>query len=442
MDLAIARQVFGELYAAAIAAVDVRAAVQRAIRAEDDHLVLPDLACTIPLADIDRLIVVAVGKAAAAMAAAAEDALGDRIAAGLALTKYGSVAPTRAIPVREAAHPTPDEAGLAAASELRDLCGGLSPRDLVLCLLSGGGSALLTAPAPPIGLADLRATTALLLAAGATINELNAVRKHLETLKGGGLARAAAPARVVALAISDVLGDPLDVIASGPTVGDTSTFADAWEVITRRGLADRLPAPVAAHLRAGLRGEIPDTPFPDDPCFAAVQTGVIANLPRAAEGAARRAAELGWQPTIGDLRIEGEAREAALRLIAAAEPGPATRRALIGGGETTVTVRGDGIGGRNTEFALAAALAIQGRSGIAVAALATDGDDGASGSAGAVVTGETVALGRALGLDADDYLARNDSATYLRQVGGLIVTGPTQTNVADLYCVLVDSRES
>ena len=438
MDLASAQQTVRELFAAAIAAVDVRAAVRRAISVEGDRLVIADAELELSLADTGRIIVVGVGKAAAAMACAAEEALGDRVSAGLALTKYGCAVPTRAIPVREAGHPTPDEAGLLAAAELRGLLGGLTARDLVLCLISGGGSALLTAPAAPITLAELRATTGLLLAAGANINELNAVRKHLEMLKGGGLARAAAPARVVALAISDVLGDPLDVIASGPTVGDTSTFADAWAVIARHGLAGQLPASVAARLQAGQRGEVPETPWPDDPCFAAVRTAVIANLPRAAAGAARRAAELGWQPLIGDLRIEGEARNAARRLVASvgAQPGP--RRCLIGGGETTVTVRGDGIGGRNTEFALAAALAIEGRAGLAVAALATDGDDGTSGSAGAVATGETVARGRALGLDAAAALDRNDSATYFRQVGGLLVTGPTQTNVADLYCVLVD----
>lgn len=436
MNLDTAHQTISELFAAAIAAVDVRAAVGRAIRVEGGRLLIPDAEFEAEFADLGRIVVLAVGKAAAGMAAAAEEALGERVATGLALTKYGSAAPTRVIPVREAGHPTPDEAGLIAATELRGLCGGLTERDLVLCLISGGGSALLTAPVAPISLDDLRATTGLLLAAGANINELNTVRKHLETLKGGGLARAASPARVVALAISDVLGDPLDVIASGPTVGDSSTFADAWEVIERRDLADRLPASVAARLRAGLRAEVADTPFPDDPCFAAVRTAVIANLPRAAEGAARRAAELGWTPLIGDLRIEGEAREAALRLVAAAPSG--NRCCLIGGGETTVTVRGDGIGGRNTELALAAALAIDGHPNLAVAALATDGDDGASNSAGAVVTGDTVARGRALGLDAADYLARNDSATYLRQVGGLMITGPTQTNVADLYCVLKD----
>ncbi|MFN8513842.1 MAG: glycerate-2-kinase family protein [Chloroflexia bacterium] len=243
MNLEAAQQTVRELFDAAIAAVDVRAAVRRAIRVEGGRLGIAEAGFEAELDELGRIVVVAVGKAAAGMAAAAEEALGDRVDGGLALTKYGSAAPTRLIPVREAGHPTPDEAGLAAATELRGICGGLTERDLVLCLISGGGSALLTAPAAPITLEELRATTGLLLAAGANINELNTVRKHLETLKGGGLARVAAPARVVALCISDVLGDPLDVIASGPTVGDSSTFADAWEVIERRG-AGR-PAPCA-----------------------------------------------------------------------------------------------------------------------------------------------------------------------------------------------------
>ncbi len=257
MDLVIAQQTIRELFDAAIAAVDVRAAVRRSISINGDRLIIAEAELELSLAATGRIIVVGVGKAAAGMACAAEEALGDRVSAGLALTKYGCAVPTRLIPVREAGHPTPDEAGLLAAAELQALVGDLTERDLVLCLISGGGSALLTAPAAPITLAELRATTGLLLAAGANINELNAVRKHLEVLKGGGLARAAAPARVVALAISDVLGDPLDVIASGPTVGDTSTFADAWAVIARHGLVGRLPPSVAARLQAGLRGEIP-----------------------------------------------------------------------------------------------------------------------------------------------------------------------------------------
>lgn len=439
MNLERAEQTTRALFDAAVAAVDVRAAVARALRVEGDHLVFPDTDLDLPFAALGRIVVVAVGKAAAAMAAATEEILGNRISTGLALTKYGHGEATSSIIVREASHPTPDEAGLLAAAELRDCCTGLTPDDLVICLISGGGSALLTAPATPITLADLQATTGLLLAAGANINELNAVRKHLETLKGGGLAAAAAPARVVALVVSDVLGDPLDVIASGPCVGDTSTFADAWTVVTRRGLEDRLPASVAARLRAGLRGEIPETPSPDDPLFARVRTTIIANLPRAAASAARHAATLGWTPTLGDLTIEGEARAVAHQIVALADAlPPGERRCLILGGETTVTVRGDGIGGRNTEFALAAAIAIAGRTDLAIASLSTDGDDGPTGAAGAVATGETVARGLALGLDATDYLARNDSATYFRQVGGLIVTGPTRTNVADLYFVLKD----
>lgn len=438
MDQEYAEAIVREMFAAAVAAVDVRAAVRGAIGVAGGRLLIPEAGCDLRLDDLGRIVVVAVGKAAAQMVAAAEEALDGRVDAGIALTKYGCAAPTRAIPVREGGHPTPDEAGLAAAAELRALVGGLSGRDLVLCLLSGGGSALLTAPAPPITLAELRATTGLLLAAGADIVELNTVRKHLELLKGGGLARAAMPARVVALAVSDVIGDPLDVIASGPTVGDRSTFADAWGVIARRGLERQIPDSVAGRLRAGLRGAVPETPADDDPCFARARTAVIANLPRAAAGAAARAAALGWEPAIGDLRVAGEARAAAIGLLGAAPAADGARRALIAGGETTVTVRGDGVGGRNTEFALAAALALDGRPGVAVAALATDGDDGASGSAGAVATGATVARGRALGLDAADYLARNDSATYFRRAGGLLVTGPTGTNVADLYCVLVD----
>ena len=427
------------LFDAAIAAVDVRAAVARALQIDGDRLtILPvDFSCR--LSETGRIVVIAVGKAAAAMAAEAEAILGDRLSVGLALTKYGHGETTRVIPVREASHPTPDAAGLAAAAELRALLADLTADDLVICLISGGGSALLTAPAAPIGLHELQATTRLLLTAGANINELNMVRKHLETLKGGGLARAAAPARVVALAISDVLGDPLDVIASGPCSGNTSSFGDAWAVVERFELTGQLPAPVVAHLEAGLRGQIPPLPRPDDPLFARVSAAVIANLPRAAGAAAACATALGWETHINDLTLEGEAREVATRIVAHAESlGTGGRRCLIFGGETTVTVRGDGIGGRNTELALAAALGIAGRPGVAIASVTTDGDDGPTGAAGAVATAETVARGAARGLSAVDALDRNDSATYFRQVGGLIVSGPTRTNVADLYFVFAE----
>lgn len=439
MELGRAVTLTRALFGAAIAAVDVRAAVARSIQINGEQLTIPPINFFCDLSATGRIVVIAVGKAAAAMAAEAEDILGDRLSVGLALTKYGHGQETRAIPVREASHPTPDNAGLAAAAELRALVSDLTPDDLVICLISGGGSALLTAPAAPIGLGELQVTTRLLLQAGANINELNVVRKHLETLKGGGLARAAAPARVVALAISDVLGDPLDVIASGPCSGNTSSFADAWTVVERFGLTEQLPMPVVAHLQSGLRGAIPPLPRPDDPLFARVSAAVIANLPGAAAAAADRAVALGWQPTVGNLTIEGEAREVAEQIVARASHLVAgEQRCLILGGETTVTVRGDGVGGRNTELALAAALGIAGRAGVAIASITTDGDDGPTGAAGAVATGDTVARGAALGLSAVEALDRNDSATYLRRVGGLIVTGPTRTNVADLYFVFAE----
>ncbi len=440
MKLADAERLTRALFDAAVAAVDVRAAVAHALQVNGDILTIAPVGLTYDLGRGGNIIVIAVGKAAAAMAAEAETILGDHLTTGLALTKYGHGEATRHIPVREAGHPTPDEAGVAAASELQQLVGGLTEADLVLCLISGGGSALLTAPVAPITLADLQGVTARLLAAGANIDELNVVRKHLETLKGGGLARAAVPAQVVALVISDVLGDRLDVIASGPCSGTTSTFADAWAVIERYDLAEQLPATVHTQLQAGLRGEVPALPSPADALFDHVKTAVIANLPAAATAAAACATALGWTPVIGSLTVEGEARDVAGMLVAQADQQATDgRQCLIMGGETTVTVRGDGLGGRNTELALAAALAIAGRTDIAVASVTTDGDDALSGAAGAVATGDTIERGAAADLVAVDALERNDSATFFQRAGGLIVSGPTRTNVADLYFVFLDS---
>jgi hydroxypyruvate reductase len=413
------------LFAAAVAAVDPRTAVARALERDRPRVA-------------GKLWLVAVGKAAPAMAQGALDVLGaPAVHDGVIVTKRGQGHAVGALPVREAGHPTPDASGVAAAAELRALLARVGREDLVLCLISGGGSALLTSPADPVTLDELRATTSLLLGAGAPITELNAVRKHLETLKGGGLAALAAPAPVIALVVSDVPGDRLDAIASGPTVGDSTTFAEAWDAVSRRGVLDQVPAAVRARLAAGRRGELAETPRPDDPIFARVETRVIAGLREAAEGAAQAARARGYEPVIGSLTVEGEARDVAPELIAAARAPGRTPLCFIAGGETTVTVRGRGRGGRNTELALAAALAIDGRDDVAVASLATDGDDGTTGAAGAVATGETVELGRARGLDAADFLARNDSASYFEEVGGLLATGPTGTNVADLFAVLV-----
>ncbi len=446
MELDAAMATVRALFDAAVARVDVAAAVRRSLRLDGDALVVesPSGTMSLPLMPGGRVLVVAVGKAAAAMAAAAEEVLGERLGAGLAITKYGHGGPVARVEVREAGHPTPDEAGLAAARELGELLAGTTEHDVVVCLISGGGSALLTAPAEEISLADLRATTAALLEAGATINELNAVRKHLETLKGGGLARAAAPAPVVALAVSDVIGDPLDVIASGPTVGDTSTFAEAWAVIERRGLADSLPASVVERLQAGLRGEIPDTPRLDDPLFARVHTAVIANLRLAAEGAAQQARELGYATELLSLTIEGEAREVgrvmagiALQVRRHGQPLPPPC-VLLSGGETTVTVRATGgRGGRNTEFLLGLAIQLRGVPGVWALAADTDGIDGSEADAGAIVTPDSLERARALGLSPTGLLAANDAWTFFEGLGDLVTTGPTLTNVNDFRAVLV-----
>ncbi|HET8533115.1 MAG TPA: DUF4147 domain-containing protein, partial [Methylomirabilota bacterium] len=311
--------------------------------------------------------------------------------------------------------------------------------------VSGGGSALTPAPVPPITLADKQAMTRLMLAAGANINQLNAVRKHCSLLKGGQLARAAAPARVHALLLSDVIGDPLDVIASGPTAPDASTFADALAILRRFDLLARAPGAIVDRLERGARGEIPETPKPDDPVFRQVTNTVIGNNALVVDAAAARARALGYTPHVLTRSIEGEAREVADRLVALARQvregrGPVAAPAcVIAGGETTVTVRGTGTGGRCQEFGLAAALAIEGLDGVVALAAGTDGTDGPTDAAGAVVDGGSAARARERGRDPRASLAANDSNPLLAAIGDLLVTGPTNTNLLDLYLLLIEA---
>jgi len=390
-----------------------------------------------------RVVVLAVGKAAGAMARAAERALGRHLDAGLAIDVSARARPRR-LPLLLAGHPVPDARGLRAARAACALAEELGERDLLLVLLSGGASALLPAPVEGVGLADKARVTALLLAAGATIHELNVVRKHLSALKGGGLARLAAPARVVCLALSDVVGDDLATIGSGPTHPDPSTFAEAIAVLKRRGVLSRTPAAVRRHLAAGARGGRPETPKPGDACFARVHTQVIGSGALSLAAAAREARRLGLRTRVLTAPLAGEARDAAPALLAPLREwqrgaGPSSRPlCLLAGGETTVTVRGRGRGGRNQELALAAVEALARFPGPAVVAtLATDGRDGRSDGAGAVVDDTTLARGRARGLDDPAaVLARNDSATYLEAVGDQLRTGPTGTNVADVAALL------
>jgi hydroxypyruvate reductase len=315
-----------------------------------------------------------------------------------------------------------DEAGVRGTRQLAELARGAGPNDLVLCPISGGSSALLTLPVPAIELSDLQLLTTQLLRCGATIIELNTVRKHLSQIKGGGLARMAAPATVVGLILSDVVGDPLEVIASGPTAPDPTTFADAWSVLERYRLIDVAPKSILSWLRAGLEGEVPETPKPGDALFRRVQNVIVGSNRLAAAAASAHAEELGFNTLLVSTFVEGEAREVARVAAALAKEiarygQPAARPAcVVWGGETTVTVRGDGLGGRNQELALAAALALDGWPRVTLVALATDGTDGPPDAAGARVTGETVARARRPGLAAAAYLAQR--ATTFPSVWG------------------------
>src|SRR4051812_27389607 len=343
---------------AALTAVEPGEAVRRALRRNGDRLTVADK--SYDLSAYERVIVVGAGKASAPMAAAVEEVLGERVVDGLVVVKHGHTHPTRTVQLREASHPIPDQSCVDGTAELVSLLGTTGPRDLVVVVLSGGGSALMLLPAEGISLGDMQRTTDLLLRGGATINELNTIRKHLELAKGGGLARLAAPSDVLALVLSDVVGNPLDVIASGPTVPDTSTFAETCAIVERLGVMDRLPQTVANRLKAGRAGGIPDTPKPGDPLFERVQTVVVASNELAAEAAVRQAESEGLSALLLSTYVEGEAREvakvvAALAREEAARNNPLARPAcLVLGGETTVHVRGSGVGGRNQELALAA----------------------------------------------------------------------------------------
>jgi glycerate-2-kinase len=424
-----ARAELEALFAAALRAVDPEAAVRRAVAREGRELRILDE----PVAPGVRLRVLAAGKAAAPMAAALEAAAGERIVAGLALVPDGYGQALGRIELREASHPLPDARGEAAARAFLRIAGEGRPDEILVLLLSGGASALLPCPAPGLTLEDLVATTRLLLLSGAGIEELNTVRKHLGALAGGRLAVAARAARIFVLAISDVPGDRLEVIGSGPCAPDPTRFADALEALDRYALRARLPRAVRAHLEAGVRGEREETPKPGASALARVRSAVLASNATALAGVGEEARRRGLRPRLLPGFLRGEARVAGRRLAALAA---ATRRPaatlLVAGGETTVTVRGPGRGGRNMELALSAALALEERRDVALLAAGTDGADGPTDAAGAFVDGASVARGRALGLEARAALERNDSYGFFSREGGLVRTGPTRTNVMDL----------
>lgn len=432
------------ILSAALQAVEPYRAVANAVRLEGESLSIAGQ--VYDLNRYSRVRLVGAGKAAYPMAQAALDILGARVSGGLLITKDGH-APQLDLPqgvrLREAGHPVPDLRGQAAAEELSAMLSSSREDDLVLGLISGGGSALLPAPPAPLTLADLQQTTAALLACGAEIVEINILRKHLDRLKGGGMARLAHPAMLDTLVLSDVIGDPLDIIASGPTVPDPSTYADAVAVVDRYALRDQIPPAVLEHLLAGMAGSIPETPKPGDPLFEHVHNTVIASNALAARASLEAARNEGWHALLLTTSLRGEARQAGRFLAALAEqidrsgepiPRPAC---LVAGGETTVSLHGNGLGGRNQELALGAVRDLAGIPNAVLVALATDGGDGPTDAAGAVVDGQTLARAGALGLDPDAYLSRNDAYRFFAPLGDLLLPGPTRTNVNDLYFIFM-----
>jgi hydroxypyruvate reductase len=429
------------IFRAALAAANASDAVKHHLRKTEAQLRAGHARFT--LKRINRVIVVAVGKAAPQMAEAIEHRIGDKFTRGLVVTKHGHTASySGKYEVIESGHPIPDGESLRAGQAVLAMLHDLTAKDLLIVAVSGGASSLLCAPVEGVSLAAKQQTTDLLLRAGADIYELNAVRKHLSMLKGGNLAARAYPAPVLSLLLSDVVGDRLDVIGSGLTAPDQSTFTQAVQVLEKRSVLQQIPGEVREYLEKGAGGEITETPKPGDGLFENVTNVVVGNSGQALEAASEEAKRRGYRPLILSSRIQGEAREAARfhadilwETITSGHPlrSPAC---ILSGGETTVTVSGQGKGGRNQEFALAAAITLAGAPSIVCLSAGTDGTDGPTDAAGAIVSGDTVARAAKLGLNAADYLARNDSYPFFDALGDLLKTGPTGTNVMDVNVML------
>lgn len=439
MELEARKAVLYSIFDAGVRAVAPDAALMRHVCLEDGQLLVDGQSWKLPRRG--RLLVLGAGKGVAPMGAAVEELLGDRIDTGMLVVKYGHGLPLQQIAQVEAAHPVPDAAGAAATRALLELAAGAAADDLVLCLLTGGASALTPAPVSGVTLEDMQQVTELLLRSGATITELNAVRKHLSRFSGGQLARTAAPAGVVSVIVSDVVGDALDVIASGPTAPDVSTFADCMDILARYGLGSAMPPAVLHHLRQGQLHQEAETPKPGDALFRHVQNTLVATNRQALDATAEQARSHGFRPVILTDRMVGEAREQAALLVTQARQMAAELAAdaqpvcLLAGGETTVTLRGRGRGGRNQEMALAASLALQDCPHICALFAGTDGTDGPTDAAGGCAWAGNLAVA---GLEqARRALEENDSYAILHHCGALLRTGPTRTNVMDLAILLV-----
>lgn len=397
------------------------------------------------LSRFKRVFVIGGGKASGSMAEALEEILGERIEYGVVVIPRGTSSQyrTKRISLHEAPHPIPDEDSVKGAQKIIDIASQAGEDDLIICLISGGGSSLMAMPRQGVSLDDKQKITGVLLRSGANINEINTIRKHISEFKGGMLARKAYPATLVSLVLSDVVGDSLDVIASGPTSPDSSTFKDAVNILRRYDLWDKTPTSVREALLNGVKGLIPETPKPRDKVFEKVYNIVIGNNRLASLAAVQELQRQGINTLFLTSFMEGEARDIGLVLAALAReaftsgnplPKPA---AIVVGGETTVTVTGSGIGGRNQEIALSASIKIEGMNGVVIASISTDGVDGPTDAAGAIVDGETATRAQQLNLNALEYLKNNDSYTFFSKIGDLIFTGPTGTNVNDLSVIVV-----
>jgi glycerate 2-kinase len=429
------------IFLAGVEAVKGHNAVRRHCRVEKDRFVVDGRVYR--LSGSGDVFVIGAGKAAACMARAIEDLLGSRISRGIVNVKYGHLAQLDRIQLVEAGHPVPDEAGRRGARAIFELASGAREGDLVICVISGGGSALLPLPVEGVALADKQETTRVLLACGAGIREINAVRKHISVVKGGGLARAAYPATLITVILSDVIGDDLDVIASGPTVPDSSSFASCMKIFEKYGIRDKIPRSVLAYIERGVSGEVEENPKPGDSIFACVHNVIVGSNKECVLAAEESARRLGYGTLVLSTMLEGEAREVARvhsaiakEVLKSGRPLPAPA-CVLSGGETTVTIRGTGLGGRNQEFALATAIGIAELGNVVFLSGGTDGTDGPTDAAGAVADGQTLQRAQRLGLDPWDHLADNDAYHFFEKVGDLVKTGPTDTNVMDLQVLLV-----
>jgi glycerate 2-kinase len=435
------------IFKAALDAVEPREAVSGSLSRSGKVLRISrgkKLIKKIDLQTTDRIFLVGAGKASAPMAEAIETVVGDRLSHGIVVVKTGHGIKLNKITCLEASHPLPDEAGLAAAKQIKALLEKAQANDLVFSVISGGGSALLPLPVNGITLTDKQLVTQMLLGCGASIQEINAVRKHLSLVKGGQLARAAAPARVINLMLSDVVGDDLDTIASGPFVPDRSTFQDVAAIFARYDLTERLPVAVQRYVEQGLKGQIHETPKPGDPEFRKVINLIVGSNYQALLAAASEAKRRGYRPLILSSFIVGETSEVAKVHAALAKEVRASGHpirppaCLISGGETTVTLKGNGKGGRNQEFALAAAIELDGIKDVLLFSAGTDGTDGDTDAAGAMSDGNTWTRALQTGLSPRRHLETNNSYPFFARLGDLVITGPTRTNVMDIRLVLVN----